>query len=145
MKSEAQSGSDNPFDEVLTLEEAAAFLRVSEDALRKLLPEHFVPGQQIGGEWRFSKRGLAEWLRYGDLYFRVLKLFPEGWAFGRVPLDDLAALVEQRILSRSEPAEPTAGSKQAVLRAFGVFKGDPEAEIRDLSARRKEAAVEGKG
>jgi excisionase family DNA binding protein len=142
MKSESQSGSDTPFDEVLTLEEAAAYLRVSEDALRKLLPEHFVPGQQIGGEWRFSKRGLAEWLRYGDL--RVLKVFPDGWGLGRAPLDDLAALIEKRILSRSGTAEPRAGSKEAVLRAFGVFKGDPEAEIRGLHARRKEA-VEGKG
>jgi excisionase family DNA binding protein len=143
--SESRSGFDAPFDEVLTLEEAAAFLRVSDDALRKLVGEHFVPGQQIGGDWRFSKRGLADWLRFGALYFRALRLLPEAWALGHVPLDDLAAIIEKHLLSRAASAEPSPGSKQAVRKAFGVLKGDPEAELRELYARRKEAAVEGEG
>ena len=50
-------------DEVLTLAEAAAFLRVPEEALTELLDRRAIPAQKIGGEWRFLKRALVDWLR----------------------------------------------------------------------------------
>ena len=49
--------------EVLTLEEAAAFLRVSEDAVVRLLVQQMLPGRQIEGQWRFLRAALADWLR----------------------------------------------------------------------------------
>ena len=49
--------------EVLTLEEAAAFLRVSEDAVVRLLVHQILPGRQIDGQWRFLRAALADWLR----------------------------------------------------------------------------------
>jgi len=49
--------------EVLTLEEAAAFLRVSEDAVLRLLVQQMLPGRQIEGQWRFLRVALADWLR----------------------------------------------------------------------------------
>ena len=48
--------------EVLTLAEAATFLRVAEEQLGKLATQQEVPGRQIGGEWRFLKSALSNWL-----------------------------------------------------------------------------------
>jgi excisionase family DNA binding protein len=48
--------------EVLTLEEAAAYLRISTDAMIKLLTTQSIPGREIEGEWRIAKAALAKWL-----------------------------------------------------------------------------------
>lgn len=47
---------------VLTLSEAAAFLRVSEEGLKKDADGGLLPGRRVGGEWRFVKDALVEWL-----------------------------------------------------------------------------------
>jgi excisionase family DNA binding protein len=49
-------------DEVLTLREAAAFLRVSQKTAREKAKRGEIPGQQVGRGWRFSKRALEAWL-----------------------------------------------------------------------------------
>jgi excisionase family DNA binding protein len=48
--------------EVLTLAEAAAYLRVSEEALLGEIGPQAVPVRRIGDEWRFLKSALNEWL-----------------------------------------------------------------------------------
>jgi excisionase family DNA binding protein len=49
--------------EVLTLEEAAAFLRVSEETVRRLAAQQALPGRNIDDQWRFLKSALADWLQ----------------------------------------------------------------------------------
>ena len=49
---ETQPSRDPTGAEVLTLGEAAAYLRVSEEAVLKLVDEGTLPGQRIGDEWR---------------------------------------------------------------------------------------------
>ena len=49
-------------ERVLTLTEAAAFLRVNEAALADKAAAGEIPAQQIGGEWRFLQRALVDWL-----------------------------------------------------------------------------------
>ena len=49
--------------EVLTLEEAAVFLRVSPDAVLRLIVQQALPAREIEGEWRFLRAALADWLR----------------------------------------------------------------------------------
>lgn len=49
--------------EVLTLAEAAAYLRVKEDDLLKMVGPQGVPGRLLGEEWRFLKSALQDWLR----------------------------------------------------------------------------------
>jgi excisionase family DNA binding protein len=56
-RAEIATGGD-----VLTLEEAAALLRVDEGALQRLATRRGVPGRRIGDEWRFSRAALLEWL-----------------------------------------------------------------------------------
>src|SRR5262249_16268439 len=49
--------------EVLTLSEAAAYLRLAEEDVVRLAHLQELPGRQIGNEWRFLKAGLRDWLR----------------------------------------------------------------------------------
>lgn len=49
--------------DVLTLTEAAQFLRVSESDVLDLAGRQEMPGRQIGAEWRFHRAALSDWLR----------------------------------------------------------------------------------
>ena len=49
--------------EVLTLAEAAAYLRVPETDVVRMVGPRVLPGRLIGSEWRFSKTALDQWLR----------------------------------------------------------------------------------
>src|SRR5580704_13605064 len=49
--------------DVLTLSEAAAYLRVSESTVLKMCRQQELPGRQIGAQWRFLKSALGDWLR----------------------------------------------------------------------------------
>jgi excisionase family DNA binding protein len=50
---------------VLTLAEAAKFLRVKKTVLQKLAQQGRVPPRKVGNAWRFSRAGLDVWLRGG--------------------------------------------------------------------------------
>jgi excisionase family DNA binding protein len=48
--------------EVLTLAEAAALLQSPEAAVRELAERGDLPARRIGGEWRFLRRAVLDWL-----------------------------------------------------------------------------------
>jgi excisionase family DNA binding protein len=48
---------------VLTLGEAAAYLRVAEADVVRMVGPRGLPGRLIGSEWRFSRAALEHWLR----------------------------------------------------------------------------------
>jgi excisionase family DNA binding protein len=48
--------------DVLTPAQAAQLLQVDEDAVLALAEEGRLPGRRIGGEWRFARAALVEWL-----------------------------------------------------------------------------------
>jgi excisionase family DNA binding protein len=52
-----------PTGDVLTLAEAAAYLRVSEEELLRLVRGAGLPGRQAGEGWRFLKAAIQDWLR----------------------------------------------------------------------------------
>jgi excisionase family DNA binding protein len=49
--------------DVLTLSEAAAYLRIAEAEVIRMVDQQGLPGRLIGDEWRFLKTALQEWLR----------------------------------------------------------------------------------
>jgi excisionase family DNA binding protein len=49
--------------EVLTLAEAAAYLRVAEEDILRLVREQGLPGRKVGDDWRFLQVAIADWLR----------------------------------------------------------------------------------
>jgi excisionase family DNA binding protein len=55
--------SDTP--EVLTLQEAAAYLRVPADAVLRMIDAEGLPGRRFGTDWRFYKVALQAWLGAG--------------------------------------------------------------------------------
>lgn len=48
--------------DVLSLADAAVFLRVPEEAVRQEATAGQLPGRLIAGEWRFSRAGVLAWL-----------------------------------------------------------------------------------
>jgi excisionase family DNA binding protein len=49
----------------LTLGEAAAYLRLPEPDVLRLIQEQGLPARQIGSEWRFLKSAIEQWLSTG--------------------------------------------------------------------------------
>ena len=49
-------------EEVLTLQEAAALLRLPDESLRERALAGDLPGRKFGEEWRFSRSALLAWL-----------------------------------------------------------------------------------
>src|SRR5262245_39112970 len=59
---------------VLTVKEAAQYLRVSERIVTELAKGDVLPGKQIGKDWRFLKEALDDWLRCrSDRRTRVMR------------------------------------------------------------------------
>ena len=52
-----------PVGDVMTLAEAAAYLRLPESEVARLVHEAGLPGRTVGEEWRFLKTALQDWLR----------------------------------------------------------------------------------
>ena len=52
--------------DVLTLAEAAAYLRVSETEIVELMRRQGLPGRKIGTQWRFLKAAIQDWMRFPE-------------------------------------------------------------------------------
>jgi len=144
--SEIPTGQNLPGTEVLTLPEIAAYLRIPDAAVLELISKDGLPARNIGGEWRFLKRAVVEWLRFGPHYRRDFPMFPPPWLLDHPFWEEFFQLLEQRILSKlsvPESAYAKRGSKEAVLRHFGVFQDDADVEKQLAGIRaRREAAGE---
>lgn len=53
--------------DILTVEEAAAYLRIGKRSLYKLAKQGKVPGKKILNKWRFEKESLKEWVSKEEL------------------------------------------------------------------------------
>ncbi|MBJ2355753.1 helix-turn-helix domain-containing protein [Sphaerochaeta sp. S2] len=53
-------------DEVLTLQECSAYLKIAESTIYVLARKGKIPCQKVGRNWRFSKDALDRWLRGED-------------------------------------------------------------------------------
>lgn len=54
------------FDEILTVKELAAYLKLAESTVYKLAQDGEIPGRKIGGNWRFSRDQINKWMAGGD-------------------------------------------------------------------------------
>lgn len=48
--------------EILTIDELAAYLKISKSTLYKLVREGKIPSQKVGRHWRFRKEAIDRWL-----------------------------------------------------------------------------------
>lgn len=49
-------------NQILTLKEVAAYLRLAEKTAYRLASEGKLPGFKVGGSWRFKQEDLAAWI-----------------------------------------------------------------------------------
>ena len=49
-------------DDVMTVEEMASYLKVTERHIYKLLSEQKLPAFKVGGTWRFRRTDLNTWI-----------------------------------------------------------------------------------
>jgi excisionase family DNA binding protein len=59
-------GPGVPVEDVLTLEGVAKLLRLPTEALKTLARVGDLPGRRIGGEWRFARSAVLQWLSEGE-------------------------------------------------------------------------------
>src|SRR5690348_9853107 len=57
---------NGPPPEVFTLSEVAAYLRLPEGDVLRLVKEQGLPARQLGAEWRFLKAAVQQWLATGS-------------------------------------------------------------------------------
>jgi excisionase family DNA binding protein len=100
--------------EVLTLDEAAHYLRLPPAKVAELAREGRIPARQVGSDWRFSKDALAEWLR-GDV--------------GNVRGRGAPAGAEAAAVAQASPA-PTVGEKRETPTAEEVALRDQGALLK---------------
>ena len=58
--------SDTTPKDILTVREAAEYLQLAESTVYQLVKKQKLPGRKIGGTWRFSRRGLEQWIARPD-------------------------------------------------------------------------------
>lgn len=49
-------------DQILTLKEVAAYLKLAEKTSYRLASEGKLPGFKVGGSWRFKREDLEAWI-----------------------------------------------------------------------------------
>ena len=54
-------------DDVMTIDELAAYLKLSKSSLYHFARAGKVPGVKIGQQWRFQKSAIDEWMRTGTM------------------------------------------------------------------------------
>lgn len=52
--------------EILTIEEAAAYLQIGKRSIYKLAKDGKIPGKKVLNKWRFEKESLKEWISKGE-------------------------------------------------------------------------------
>lgn len=51
-------------DQILTLREVAAYLKLAEKTAYKLAAEGKLPGFKVGGSWRFKRVDIENWIEH---------------------------------------------------------------------------------
>jgi excisionase family DNA binding protein len=88
---------------VLTLAEAAAYLRLPEKDVITAVSTQGLPGRLVGGEWRFLKAALQQWLSVSQPtpQMRKAALLSAAGAFKDDP--DLIRICENTYRERGRP------------------------------------------
>jgi len=102
--SEPQPAEVNgPPGEVLTLPEAAAYLRLPEKDVIAAVSSQGLPGRLMGGEWRFFKTAIQQWLSVrqptAEMRKAALLAFVGSWKDD----PDLEDMVEEIYRKRGRP------------------------------------------
>jgi len=90
--------------DVLTLEEAAVYLRLPEETIERQAAQGRIPGRRIEDTWRFLRAAIDDWLRSYDS--RTLLLQQAGALADDKTLHELRATIYE---ARGRPEAEEAG------------------------------------
>lgn len=101
------------YPDILTLEQATAFLQVSTRTLQRLVRDGQMPGRQVGSQWRFDREQLRQWVR-GEraeetIAAQIALIEKEAARFGLDLPETLVDLQQQAVRRRAESAAERAG------------------------------------
>jgi excisionase family DNA binding protein len=97
------ASNKGPAGEVLTLAEAAAYLRLPEAEVVELVRSQGLPGRSIAGEWRFLKAAIQHWLTAASPTWETRKAAILELAGKYKDDPDLEAIVEEAYRRRGRP------------------------------------------
>jgi excisionase family DNA binding protein len=106
--------NNGPTGEVLTLAEAAAYLRLQESDVIGLVQSQGLPGRCVGGEWRFLKNAVQDWLGGSS----SLQANKEAWLTmaGKYTEDpDLERIVEEALRQRGRTRNDARSAQKMAL------------------------------
>ena len=94
---------NGPASEVLTLAEAAAYLRLPEKDVIAAVSSQGLPGRMVSGEWRFLKTAIQQWLSVSQPTWEMRKaaILAAAGSFKDDP--DLEDIVEDIYRKRGRP------------------------------------------
>jgi excisionase family DNA binding protein len=90
-------------DEVLTLAEAAAYLRLPEKEVIAAASTQGLPGRLVGGEWRFLKTSLQQWLSVSQPTAEMRKVAQMAIVGAWKDDPDIEQIVEEAMRLRGRP------------------------------------------
>ncbi|MBF0224673.1 MAG: helix-turn-helix domain-containing protein [Desulfobacterales bacterium] len=76
---------------IFTLQEAAKYLKISEEKVEKQVLKGKIPGRRIDDEWRFLKTSIDDWLKSYDT--RIILLNQTGALSDDDTLDKLRLMI----------------------------------------------------
>jgi excisionase family DNA binding protein len=50
-------------DEIMTIRNVAAYLKITEKTAYRLVSEKKIPGFKVGGSWRFNRSEIQDWAK----------------------------------------------------------------------------------
>jgi excisionase family DNA binding protein len=111
--------------DVLTLEEASAYLRLPVAVVLRQASQGKIPGRKIEDNWRFLKTAIDDWLRSGSM---------------GVPTQDVALAEKAETLAESAKFEQS----DPWVKFAGMFKDDPlfDEFAEDMADYRRELDAE---
>src|SRR5262249_7980938 len=134
-----KSGSVSSHEDVLTLAEAATYLRVPASSVEQLASDAAIPARKIGGEWRFLRKALDDWLGWPGPYPGQYRGVDPRWMLDSPFMEEFIYHLEKRLtekLLQTSPPGPKPGSKEAVLALFGIFRDEDDLEERLAEVRK---------
>lgn len=135
--SERKKSGAIAFDEIMTLPEIAEFLKIGEKTVTKMVQEGKLPGTKIGGQWRFMREIVKEWLT------RQMQAVPQNELYSLIETEPRIVPLSRLITEDYMILDLKPGTKRSVLRQLitplknnGVID-NPDDFLEKLVAREK--------
>ena len=135
------AGGSGAVNALMTLSELAAYLRVAEKTVLRMVKRGDLPGTKVSGQWRFMRGVIDEWLMSGmkssapDDLFQMLAQDDVS-----VPLSRLLGYESIVVGMGAAPQREVLEALVAPLHAQGVVR-DGDAYLRALLAREELAST----